>query len=76
MKRKIFSIKGFDNTQREYIGYVNIPIEVGGKIVDQKVYIFQINFPYNIFLGRPWIHKLKVVAYSLHYSIKFMHNGK
>ena len=40
MKRIIISIKGFDNTKWDYIGYVTMPIEIGGKIVDQKFYIF------------------------------------
>lgn len=53
MKRKIISIKGFDNTQRECISYVTMPIEVGGKSIDQKVNVFQIKFAYNIFLERP-----------------------
>ena len=53
-----------------------MPIEVGVKCVDQNVYVFHINLPYNIFLGRLWIHKIKVVTSTLHHSIKFMHNGR
>ena len=40
MKRTTITIKGFDNTKKECIGYVSIPIEVGGKIIHQKVFFF------------------------------------
>lgn len=53
-----------------------MPIKVGGKCVDQKVYIFQNDLPYNILLGRPWIYNIRAITSMLHQSIKFMHNGK
>ena len=46
IKRTIISIKGFDNTQKECISYVTMPIEVGGKSIDQKVNVFQIDLTY------------------------------
>jgi len=42
MKRTIITIKGFDNTKKECIRYVSMPIEVGGKMVHKKVYVFQV----------------------------------
>lgn len=27
-------------------------------------------------LGRPWIHKIKAITFTLDHSIKFMHKGK
>lgn len=53
-----------------------MPIEVGHKMVHQKVYIFQVKLPYNLLLGRLWIHKIRTVTSTLHQSIKFMHKGK
>lgn len=71
------SIKGFDNTKKECIvGYVSMPIKVGGKIVHQKIYVFQVKLPYSLLLGRPWIHKIRAITSTLHWSIKFMHKGK
>lgn len=46
------SIKGFDNTEKECIGYVSMPIEVGGKTIHLKFYVFQGKFSYNVLLGR------------------------
>jgi len=40
MKRTTISIKGFDNIDKECIRYVTMPIEVGGKSIHQKFYIF------------------------------------
>jgi len=76
MKRTTISIKWFDNIEKECIRYVSIPIEMGGKMVHQKNYSFQVKLPSNLFLGRPWIHKIRVVTSTLHRSIKFMHKGK
>jgi len=66
MRRTTIRIKGFYNTKKECIGYVNMPIEVGGKCVNKKIYICQEKLPYNLLLGRPWIHKLKVINSTLH----------
>lgn len=69
MKRANISIKGFDNTKNECIKYIFMPIEVGGKIVHQNVYIFQVKLPYNLLLGRCWIHKNRVITSTLHRSV-------
>lgn len=34
------------------------------------------NIPYNIILGRPWIHDMEEVPYTLHKCVKFEHKGK
>lgn len=52
MKRTIISIKGFGNIEKECIGYVTMAIEVGGKIVHQNVYVFQVQLQYNLLLGK------------------------
>ena len=40
MKRTTISINEFDNTEKECIVYVSMPIEVDGKMVHKKIYIF------------------------------------
>lgn len=72
MKRTTLSIKSFDNTEKESIGYVSMPIEIGGKMIYKKVYIFQVKFPYNLLFGRLWIHKIRIITSTLDWSIKFM----
>lgn len=62
MKITTISIKIFDNTKKECIGYVTMPIEVGGKFFHQKCYVFQVKLTYNLLLGRSWIQKLRVVT--------------
>jgi len=76
MKRNTIRIKGFDNIEKECIGYVFMPIKGGGKMVHQKVYIFQVKLIYNLFLGRHWIHKIRVVTSTLHQLIKFVYKDK
>lgn len=53
-----------------------MPIEVGGKSINKKVYVFQVILLYNLLLGRPWIYKLRVLTSTLHRLIKFMYKDK
>lgn len=52
-----------------------MPIKVGDKKVNQNVYVFQLKLPYNLLLGRPWIHKIRITTSMLDPSIKFMYKG-
>ena len=36
----------------------------------------RIHSSFNLLLGRPWIHEVGVIPYSLHQKVKFIHEGR
>lgn len=40
----------------------------------KKFQVLNVDSSYNLLLGRPWIHKAKAVASTLHQMIKFEHD--
>ena len=38
--------------------------------------ILRIHVSFNLLLGRPWIHSVGVIPYSLHLKVRFIHDGR
>jgi len=74
-KRKI-TIKAYDEEERMSNGVVTLSIRVGPIVKDVACQVLDMVLAYNILLGRPWIHTLKVVPSTYHQCIKFPHEGQ
>ena len=53
-----------------------LPLKAGSVVINTKCHVLDLDFPYNILLGRPWIHTLKVVPSTYHQCLKFPHQGR
>ena len=53
-----------------------LPLKVGPTVINNECHVLDLNFPYNILLGKPWIHTLKVVPSTYHQCLKFPHQGR
>ena len=53
-----------------------LPLKVGPAIINTECHVLDLDFPYNILLGRPWIHTLKAVPSTYHQCFKFPHQGR
>lgn len=69
-------VHGFDIVPRESLGIVILVIKVGPMILVTPIYVMPNHLNYNILLGRPWIHAMKVVPSTLHRTIKFIYNNE
>ncbi|XP_071901010.1 uncharacterized protein [Coffea arabica] len=69
-------VRGFDGAQREPIGEVDLVIEMGPAQFQITCQVMYFPSVYNVFLGRPWIHKSGAVPSSLHQLLKFIVNDK
>ena len=65
-KTKRTTIKVYDNQERVSQGIIVLPIQEGPLIAKTTCQVLDLNLPYNILLGRPWIHALKVIALTYH----------
>jgi hypothetical protein len=51
-------IKSCDDEERSSQGTITLPIIVGPKVMDTKFQVLDLELPYNLLLGRPWIHDM------------------
>ncbi|KAH7834894.1 hypothetical protein Vadar_020723 [Vaccinium darrowii] len=69
-------VRAFDGSQRQTIGEVELPVEIGSITFSIKFQVLEIPSAYNFLLGRPWIHVTGGVPSTLHQKIKFIIAGQ
>ncbi|XP_055830762.1 uncharacterized protein LOC129899766 [Solanum dulcamara] len=67
-------VRGFDGTQREVIGKIDLPLQIGPEEFVVEFQVLDIPASYNLLLGRPWIHMAGAVPSTLHQNLKFIWN--
>ena len=73
---KRITIKAYDERERGSKGVIMLPLKVGPAIINIECHVLDLDLPYNILLGRPWIHILKAVPSTYHQCLKFPHQGR
>ena len=65
-------VRAFDRTRREVLGEIDLPVEVGPQVYNINFQVLRIDSPYNLLLGRPWLHTAEAVPSSLHQKMKLI----
>lgn len=73
--RKKITIKAYDDAERSSKGEVVLPIQVGPVVRHIICQVLDLPLPYNLLLGRPWLHAMQALPSTYHQCIKFPHNG-
>lgn len=66
-----YNIHGFNKAVTNPKGEIILRILLGEIETDVKLSVVDIESTYNMLLGRPWMHTIKVVASTLHHCIRF-----
>ncbi|XP_021845352.2 uncharacterized protein [Spinacia oleracea] len=69
--RRSTVLVGFSGESLRTVGEISLPTYVEGVYIMTKFNVVDCPSAYNVILGRPWIHKMKVVPSTYHQSIKF-----
>lgn len=64
-----------NNVTKSSLGIITFPIKVGHVTLPTLIHVISGELTYNLLLGRPWIHSMQVVPFTLHKQIKFIHNN-
>ena len=64
-------IRAFDGTLREVQGKIELAIGVCPMSFMANFQVIKVDSPYNMLLGRPWLHATGTVASTLHWRLKF-----
>lgn len=69
------TIKAYDDAEHPSKGIITLPIRVGLVIENTFLQVLDLDLPYNMILGHPWIHTMKVVPSTYHQCLKYPYNG-
>jgi hypothetical protein len=65
-------ICGYDNHAKPALGVITLKLQMSSYTFKVKFFVIEANASYSALLGRPWIHKYRVVPSTLHQCLKFM----
>ena len=61
---------GFDGNTTILKGMIQLPIQIGGKVVSVNFIVVDAFSPYTAILARPWLHAMGAVSSTLHVKVK------
>ncbi|XP_026416917.1 uncharacterized protein LOC113312380 [Papaver somniferum] len=70
MTHPTYNVHGFNKAITKPKGEIVMRILLGEVVTKITLCVIDIESPYNMLLGRPWVHAIKVVASTLHQCIR------
>ena len=70
------TVRAYDSTRRKVMGTLEIELLIGPTTFITLFQVLRIPTSFNLLLGRPWIHRARVIPSSLHQKVKFIHGGQ
>ncbi|XP_070008324.1 uncharacterized protein [Nicotiana sylvestris] len=64
-------LNGFNMPSETTKEEIMLPVYVAGTIQETKFHVIEGDMRYNVLLGRPWIHNMRVVPSTLYQVLKF-----
>lgn len=58
------------------MGMIDLDLDIQGFLTKVVCYVINAPTSYNLLLGRPWIHRYKVVTSTLHQCFQFVQDGQ
>uniref|UniRef100_A0A2N9GQ00 Integrase catalytic domain-containing protein n=1 Tax=Fagus sylvatica TaxID=28930 RepID=A0A2N9GQ00_FAGSY len=69
-------VTGFGGVTEYTMGHVQLVLRVGSIVALTRFHVVNAEAPYHVLLGRPWLHKHKLVSSTYHQCVKGRLNGK
>ncbi|XP_058180095.1 uncharacterized protein LOC131298635 [Rhododendron vialii] len=54
------------------LGLITLPVRAGSRVLEIEFVVVASPSPYNVILGRTWLHEMKAVASTFHQVVKFV----
>ena len=70
--KKATSLVGFSGESKKSLGEISLLIYVDATTSSEKFCVLDCQSPYNVILGRPWIHNMRAVPSTLHQCVKIL----
>ena len=69
-------ITGFEGSVESTEGYVQLALRVGPIVALTRFYVINSDVSYHVLLGRPWLHKHRLIPSMYHQCVKGWLNGR
>uniref|UniRef100_A0A2N9F9Z4 RNA-directed DNA polymerase n=1 Tax=Fagus sylvatica TaxID=28930 RepID=A0A2N9F9Z4_FAGSY len=69
-------VTGFGGAAEYTMGHIQLVLRVGPIVALTRFHVVNSEVPYHVLLGRPWLHKHKLISSTYHQCIKGRLNGK
>jgi hypothetical protein len=69
-------VTGFGGVTEYTMGHVQLVLRVGPIVALTRFHVVNAKAPYHVLIGRPWLHKHKLVSSTYHQCVKGRLNGK
>ena len=69
-------VTGFRGAAKYTMGHIQLVLRVGPIVALTRFHVVNSEVPYYVLLGRPWLHKHKLISSTYHQCIKGRLNGK
>ncbi|KAJ6849665.1 uncharacterized protein M6B38_268125 [Iris pallida] len=66
------AISGFNSGRSYPLGKLRLKCQIGDQKTEVTCYVIEVDIPYNILLGRQWIHDYMIVSSTLHQYFKYV----
>jgi len=76
MRPKTTVVRAFNNSRREVIREIELPIQIGPCIFEITFQVMDILPAYNCLLRQPWLHSVGVVPFTRHKKLKLIADNK
>ena len=63
---------GFNSTPVWPLGHISMPVKAGTRSVDTDFVVVDVPSPYNIILGRTWLHRMEAIASTYLQVVRFI----
>lgn len=57
-------------------GQIRLPVQTGMDVVEVDFIVVDVFSPYMTIMGRPWLHTLGAVSFTLHQKVKYPSGGQ
>ncbi|GMP70060.1 hypothetical protein CsSME_00029085 [Camellia sinensis var. sinensis] len=66
-----YPLFGFNANPEYPLGKISLPVRVGSRSVDVEFLVVRLPSPYNLIMGRSWLHTLQAVPSTYHQLLRF-----
>ena len=66
----------YDSNRREVMGTLEIELLIGLATFVAMFQVLRIPTSFNLLVGRPWMHRVGAIPFSLYQKVKFIHDGR
>jgi len=67
-----YPLFGFNANLEYSLGKITLPVRAGSRLVDVELLVVKLPSPYNLIMGRSWLHTMQAMPSTYHQLLRFL----